>query len=157
MNKLQEIEHIIRDYSAITFANSKLDSIKNLQCQNYHSYMRDCFSGEDNPSIEQCEQNAFLQFINDYKKLCEIYAGWIANGKVFILDKFYKVVLFLYKRDEVAHSSVVHYNPLNVDLIEMSCPNDVFFTELYNGRFDVSQNESQTIKECNALIYNNIL
>ena len=151
MKGLDQIEFTLKNYSAITFAETKLQAEKDAPNRDYYTYMRNCYSGKDNPTIEECEQNAFLQFINEYKKCCEIYAGWVSNGKVFILDKRDKLVLFLYKKDDVAHSSIVHYNPLNVDLIEQSCPNNHFFKEFESGRYDMSTNEDLIIKECAEL------
>lgn len=151
MKGLEQIEFTLKNYSAITFAETKLQAEKDAPNRDYYTYMRNCYSGKDNPTIEECEQNAFIQFLNEYKKCCEIYAGWLINGKVFILDKRDKLVLFLYKKDDIAHSSVVHYNPLNVDLIELSCPNNHFFKEFENGRYDMSTNENLIIKECAEL------
>jgi hypothetical protein len=152
MKGLEQIEFTLKNYSAISFAETKLQAEKDAPNRDYYTYMRNCYSGKDNPTIEECEQNAFSQFINEYKKCCDIYAGWIDNGKVFILDKRDMVVLFLYKKNDVAHSSVVHYNPLNVDLVEQSCPNNHFFKEFENGRYDMSTKEDLLIKECDELV-----
>lgn len=151
MNGLDQIVFTLKNYSALSFAETKLAAIKEnckKRNENYHSYMSDLFSG----NIEECEQLAIIQYINEYKKCCEIYAGWIANGKVFILDRRDKLVLFLYKKDKTTHSAVVHYNPLNVDLIEYSCPNFQFFKDFEAGRYDVSVNEDLIIKECAELL-----
>lgn len=151
MKGLEKIEFTLKNYSAITFAETKLQAERDNQNRDYYTYMRNRYSGKDNPTIEECEQNAFIQFVNEYKKCCEIYSGWVSNGKVFILDRRDKLVLFLYKKDDVAHSSVVHYNPLNVDLIEQSCSNNHFWREFENGRYDISGNEDLIIKECDEL------
>jgi len=151
MKGLDQIIFTLKSYSAITFAESKLQAERDTPNRDYPAYMRNTYSGKDCPTILECEENAFIQFINEYKKCCEIYAGWLKNGKVFILDRRDKLVLFLYKRDDVSHSSVVHYNPLNVDLVEQSCPNNHFFKEFENGRYDMSNNEDLIIKECAEL------
>lgn len=152
MNGLNQIISTITNYSAITFAENKLKILKHDNNINYYTYMRDCFSGEEYPTIEKCEQNALIQFINEYSKCCELYTGWMNNGRVFILDRRDKVVLFLYKKDDTTHSSVVHYNPLDIDLIEQSCSNDHFFKGVETGRFDISKDEDHIIKECDRLV-----
>lgn len=151
MKGLDQIVFTITNYSAITFAETKLKCERDDNHKDYYAHMRSCYSGEENPTIEKCEQNALLQFIREYSKCCEVYAGWVANGKVFILDRRDNVVLFLYKKDDISHSALVHYNPLNIDLIEQSCPNNHFFKEVEAGRYDISINETLIIKECDQL------
>lgn len=149
MTELKRIIKTLRDYTAFSFAETKLD---NLRCEeNYQEMMKQYYSGKDNPTIEECEENAIRTFVSEYAKMCEIYAGWLKNGKVFILDKRDKFILALYKVDDIAHSAIANYNPLNVDCIEQSVSNNQFFKELEN-RFEISADEEMLIKECDELV-----
>lgn len=155
MKGLETIISAITEYSAIGFAETKLKSIADgcrKRNEDYYSYMRDVFTAKDDPAIQECEEHAFLQYLDEYKKCCELYAGFIRNGKVFILDLVEKVVFFLYRVDEYSHKSVVHYNPLKLDLIERSFPNRRFIRELERGTHDLSKDESFLIKKCDELV-----
>jgi hypothetical protein len=151
MKQLNQIIKTLRNYTAFSFAKNKLDILR--RDKNYQEMMKQCYSGKDNPTIEECEENAIRTFIYEYAKMCEIYAGWLKNGKVFILDKRDRFILALYKVDDIAHKAITHYNPLNVDCIEHSISNKHFFEQL-NIRFDISTNEELLIKECDFLINN---
>ena len=111
------------------------------------------YDGEaiEGADIKECEENAIRTFVSEYSKMCEIYSGWLKNGKVFILDKRDKFILALYKVDDISHSAIVNYNPLNVDCIEQSVSNNQFFKELEN-RFEISADEEMLIKECDELV-----
>ena len=149
MKQLNRIIKTLRDYTAFSFAETKLDNLRREE--NYQEMMKQCYSGKDNPTIEECEENALRTFVYEYAKMCEIYAGWLKNGKVFILDKRDKFILALYKVDDIAHLAISHYNPLNVDCIEQSVSNNHFFKELEN-RFEISADEEMLIKECDELV-----
>lgn len=146
---MNEIIEILKTHTAFSFAESKLNNIKKQEY--YTSIMRDSYSGKDNPSIEECEENAVRSFIDDYIKMCEIYSGFIENGKLFILDKRDKFVLALYSNDGKSNKSITHYNPINVNCIEQSIPTSNFFLELGN-RYEISKDEESLIKECDILI-----
>ena len=152
MKGLEQIEFTLKNYTAITFAETKLQAERDAPNRDYYTYMRNCYSGIDNPTIEECEENAKRQFIAEYGKCCEVYAGFLKNGKVFILSRKEKFVLFLYKKDNDRHSAVTHYNPINYDCFEWSMSNKRFFEGLENGEFDLSANENDIIKECDLLI-----
>jgi len=152
MKGLEQIEFTLKNYSAITFAETKLKAEKDAPNRDYYTYMRNCYSGKDNPTIEECEENAMRQFIAEYGKCCEIYAGWLKNGKIFILSRKEKFVLFLYKKDDNSHSAVTHYNPLNVDCFEWGMSNKYFFEGLEKYEYDLSIDEQLMIKECDELI-----
>ena len=149
MTDLKRIIKTLRDYTAFSFAENKLDNLR--RDENYQEMMKQCYSGKDNPTIEECEENAIRTFVSEYAKMCEIYTGWLKNGKVFILDKRDKFILALYKVDDITHSAIANYNPLNVDCIEQSVANNQFFKELEN-RFEISTDEEMLIKECDLLI-----
>lgn len=149
MTELKRIIKTLRDYTAFSFAETKLDNLRREE--NYQEMMKQCYSGKDSPTIEECEENAIRTFVFEYAKMCEIYAGWLKNGKVFILDKRDKFILALYKVDDIAHSAIANYNPLNVDCIEQSVSNNQFFKELEN-RFEISADEETLIKECDELV-----
>ena len=143
MTGLKKIIKTLRDYTAFSFAENKLDNLR--RDVNYQEMMKQCYSGKDNPTIEECEENAIRTFIYEYSKMCEVYAGWLKNGKVFILDKRDRFILAVYKVDDTSHLAITHYNPLNVDCIEQSVSNNQFFKELEN-RFEISANEEMLIK-----------
>lgn len=149
MTELTRIIKILREETAFSFADKKLYNLK--RNENYEEIMRDCYSGKENPTIQECEENAFTTFVFEYAKMCEIYTGWVKNGKVFILDKRDNFVLALYKVDDIAHKAITNYNPLNVDCIEQAISNKQFFKEL-ESRFEISTDEETLIKECNLLI-----
>lgn len=149
MTELKRIIKTLRDYTAFSFAENKLDNLR--RDENYQEMMKQCYSGNDNLTIKECEENAIRTFVSEYAKMCEIYAGWLKNGKVFILDKRDKFILALYKVDDIAHLAITNYNPLNVDCIEQSVSNNQFFKELEN-RFEISVDEEMLIKECDLLI-----
>lgn len=149
MTELKRIIKTLRDFTAFSFAENKLDNLR--RDENYQEMMKQCYSGKDNPTIEECEENALRTFISEYSKMCEIYAGWLKNGKVFILDKRDKFILALYKVDDIAHKAISHYNPLNIDCIEQSTSNNQFFKEL-EIRFEISADEEMLIKECDELV-----
>lgn len=149
MTELKRITKTLRDYTAFSFAENKLDNLRHDE--NYQEMMKQCYSGKNNPTIKECEENAIRTFISEYAKMCEIYAGWLKNGKVFILDKRDRFVLALYKVDDISHSAIANYNPLNVDCIEQSVSNNQFFKEL-ETRFEISENEEMLIKECDELV-----
>lgn len=149
MTELKRIIKTLRDYTAFSFAENKLDNLRREE--NYQEMMKQCYSGNDNPTIKECEENAIRTFVSEYSKMCEIYLGWLKNGKVFILDKRDKFILALYKVDDISHSAIANYNPLNVDCIEQSVSNNQFFKELEN-RFEISADEEMLIKECDELV-----
>lgn len=151
-NGIDQVFETIRKYSAGGFAELKLSQIKEKQKDGYFDYMKDVFSGKDNPTIEECELNAYFQFLNEYKKCVEIYTGWHSIGRVFILDTKDCIVLALYKLEDSSHKAYVHYNPLNVDLIEWSFLNEKFFDLVSLGRFELSCEEEGMIKQCDELI-----
>lgn len=152
MKGIHDISFTLKEYSAIDFAQIKIDAIRRVNKLNYYQVMKDLFSGKEDPTLEECEQNAFRQYLNEYKNCCEVYLGWMDNGRVFILDKGEKLVLALYKKDEFGHSAIVHYNPLKVDLIEKSIPIKTFQKGFESGRYDLSTNEDWIVKECDNLI-----
>jgi hypothetical protein len=149
MTELKRIIKTLRDYTAFSFAENKLDNLRREE--NYQEIMKQCYSGNDNPTIKECEENAIRTFVSEYSKMCEIYAGWLKNGKVFILDKRDKFILALYKVDDISHSAIANYNPLNIDCIEQSVSNNQFFKEL-ESRFEISTDEEILIKECDELV-----
>jgi len=149
MKELNRIIKVLTEESAISFAEKKLKKLR--EEINYQEILKQCYSGKDNPTIDECIENAIATFISEYKKMCEIYSGWLKNGKVFILDKRDKFVLALYKVDDIAHKAISHYNPSNVDCIEQSVSNNQFFKELEN-RFEISTDEELLIKECDELL-----
>ena len=149
MKQLNQIIKTLSKETAFSFAENKLEILKSQK--DYGETMKQCYSGKDNPTIQECEENALRTFISEYAKMCEIYAGWIKNGKVFILDKRDRFVLALYKVDDIAHKAISHYNPLNIDCIEQSTSNKHFFEQL-NIRFDISTDEELLIKECDELV-----
>jgi hypothetical protein len=154
MKQLNQIIKTLREETAFSFAEKKLEILR-IQ-KDYEETMKQCYSGIDNPTIEECEENALRTFISEYAKMCEIYAGWLKNGKVFILDKRDHFILALYEVDDIVHKAIAHYNPLNVDCIEQSTSNKHFFKQL-NIRFDISTNEELLIEECDLLIKNSIV
>jgi len=149
MNGLNKIIETLKKETAFSFAETKLDNLRREE--NYQEMMKQCYSGNDNPTIKECEENAIRTFVSEYAKMCEIYAGWLKNGKVFILDKRDKFILALYKVDDIAQLAITHYNPLNVDCIEQSVSNNQFFKEL-EVRFEISTDEKLLIKECDELV-----
>jgi hypothetical protein len=149
MKQLNQIIKTLKEETAFSFAEKKLEKLKSQK--DYSEMMKQCYSGKDNPTIEECEENALRTFISEYAKMCEIYSGWLKNGKVFILDKRDKFILALYKVDDIAHKAISHYNPLNVDCIEQSTSNNHFFKEL-EIRFEISADEEMLIKECDELV-----
>jgi hypothetical protein len=149
MKQLNQIIKTLREETAFSFAEKKLEILRGQK--DYEETMKKCYSGKDNPTIEECEENAIRTFVSEYAKMCEIYSGWIKNGKVFILDKRDRFVLALYKVDDIAHKAISHYNPLNIDCIEQSTSNKHFFEQL-NIRFDISADEEMLIKECDELV-----
>ena len=149
MKQLNQIIKTLREETAFSFAENKLETLRSQK--DYSEMMKQCYSGKDNPTIEECEETALRTFISEYAKMCEIYSGWIKNGKVFILDKRDRFVLALYKVDDIAHKAIAHYNPLNVDCIEQSTSNNHFFKEL-EIRFEISADEKMLIKECDELV-----
>ena len=154
MKQLNQIIKTLKEETAFSFAEKKLEILRSQK--DYSEMMKQCYSGKDNPTIEECEENAIRTFISEYQKMCEIYAGWLKNGKVFILDKRDHFILALYKVDDIAHKAISQYNPMNVDCIEQSISNKHFFEQL-NIRFDISTNEELLIKECDLLIKNSIV
>jgi len=149
MKQLNQIIKTLREETAFSFAEKKLEILRSQK--DYGGTMKQCYSGKDNPTIQECEENAIRTFVSEYAKMCEIYAGWIKNGKVFILDKRDRFVLALYKVDDIAHKAISHYNPLNIDCIEQSTSNNQFFKEL-EIRFEISADEEMLIKECDELV-----
>jgi len=149
MTELKRIIKTLKEETAFSFAEKKLKILKGQK--DYSEMMKQCYSGKDNPKIEECEENAIRTFVSEYAKMCEIYAGWLKNGKVFILDKRDKLILALYKVDDISHSAIANYNPFNVDCIEQSVSNNQFFKEL-ESRFEISADEEMLIKECDELV-----
>ncbi len=149
MKQLNQIIKTLREETAFSFAEKKLEILRSKK--DYEETMKQYYSGKDNPTIEECEENALRTFISEYAKMCEIYSGWLKNGKVFILDKRDKFILALYKVDDIAHKAITHYNPLNVDCVEQSTSNNQFFKEL-EIRFEISADEELLIKECDELV-----
>jgi hypothetical protein len=127
---MKNITNVLAEYSAIQFANKKMGSIEvGKTDQEYEEYMRDVFGGSDS-TIIQCMQNAYCQFLNEYKTMCEMYHGWIVLGKVYILSKKDKVILCLFSVDEVAAKCLVEYNPYDVDLFEISVSKNHLFQNM---------------------------
>jgi hypothetical protein len=149
MKQLNQIIKTLREETAFSFSENKLEILRSKK--DYREIMKQYYSGKDNPTIQECEENALRTFISEYAKMCEIYAGWIKNGKVFILDKRDHFILALYKVDDITHKAISHYNPLNIDCIEQSTSNKHFFEQL-NIRFDISTDEELLIKECDELV-----
>jgi len=154
MKQLNQIIETLKEHTAISYADEKLQNLRRQE--DYQEIMKQCYSGKDNPTIDECWENATVAFVSEYQKMSEIYAGWLKNGKVFILDKRDRFVLALYKVDDIAHKAITHYNPMNVDCIEQSISNKHFFEQL-NVRFDISTNEELLIEECDLLIKNSIV
>ena len=150
--QLEIIRDILKNYTAFSFAEKKLQAERDSPNRDYFTYMRNSYSGKDNPTIEECEENAKRQFISEYSKCCQLLTGWQFNGSVFILDRRNKFVLFLYHKDNSAHKAVTHYNPLEYDCYEWGMSNERFFEGLKKGEFDLSTNENELIKECDVLI-----
>jgi hypothetical protein len=153
--QLQIIKDVLTNYTAFSFADEKLSAVKkgvSKRNENYYEYMSQVFSGAENPTIDECEETAKREFIAEYGKCCDLYSYWQKNGKLFILDRKNKFVLFLYKKDEERHIAVTHYNPLNYDCFEWGMSNKEFFEGLENGDFDLSADENDIIKECDLLI-----
>lgn len=153
MKQLNQIIKTLREETAFSFAEKKLEILRSQK--DYEETMKQCYSGKDNPTIEECVQNAIRTFVSEYQKMCEIYSGWLKNGSVFILDKRDRFVLALYKVDDIAHTAIAHYNPMNVDCIEQSTSNKHFFEQL-NARFDISTDENLLIEECDELVKNTV-
>lgn len=149
---LETIYSAIKNHTALSFAELKLKAQKDAHNMDYYTFMRDVYSGKDNPTIEECEQNSLMQFINEYLTCCKIYSGWVKCGKIFILDRRERLIMALYENDGTNHKSIVHYNPLGVDLIEISINNRYFFEDVDEGVYELSRDPEGLIKELDKQI-----
>ncbi len=173
---LTRIKEIISTQTAVQYANSRLNheaencylttmnastgEIKETE-STYYEYMRQTWHWEENPPINACIENSMISKLNEYAEMVNIYAGWIKNGKLFVLNKKEKFVSFLYevKKDgysldakPISANLYTHYNPLNVDCIEESVNHSHLFDGIMSDTYVISVYEDEMIKVCDLLI-----
>lgn len=181
MDTLKYIIDTITKYTAIQYAEMMLDRerIANNKLHTFNvktgshkeqevpyiEYMKGTWGYSGSDSIDECIWRSRVSKLNEYAKFISLYTGFIENGKVFVLNKKEKFVSFLcsvenrgqlqtlgmQKRTAVLFT---HYNPLNVDCIEECVDKQYLFNGLETNDYEMSQNESWIISECDKLIKN---
>lgn len=147
------------------YVNESLNEIKERYLQYpevYYDFMRDMFSGKDNPTIEECEANAKRQFAKNHQQYVNMLLGFKENGELFYLDRKEKVVYFMFNKRKgitagryLGLQAFVHYNPTNVDVIELAINDEAFFEGIENRRYNVSTDDGRLIEELHLLIEKN--
>lgn len=167
-NLLQYFKEVIEGQSAIEFAEDMLESEKQASILTqlntstgkitekqvpYEEYMKQSW-GTEGDTLEKCIERSKISKLNDYAEIVNYYAGFLENGKVFVLNKKEKYVCFLYAVDKEENESYlyVHYNPLNVDIMSEIVDSDYLFKDIGLDMFDISTDENRMIDECNKLI-----
>ncbi len=170
---LEAIKTIISTYSADEYAqqciekekaSSILSTINTATNQivdievSYYEYMKQTWSGKDNPTLEECIQASYSSKLEYYAQAVLMYVGFLKNGKVFVLDKEDKVIYFIYKKEQPHGTALswtnlfIHYDPLGKDIIEESVQTERLFSEHEKGRYDFSCDQKRLINELDELI-----
>ncbi len=145
---------------SLTTMNAASGEVKNTKPE-YYEYMRQTWHWEKNPTLEACIDNSITSKMLEYAEMVKLYAGWIKNGRLFVLNKKGKYVSFLYevKREfafldskPISAMLYTHYNPLNVDCIEESVKHEYLFDGIMSDTYDISVYEEEMIKACDLLI-----
>ena len=171
-NTLQFLEEILTKRTAMQYADELFQKEKEERTVTvmdkygaieqkivpYEEFMWNVWGGKKNDTIAKQVQASMCSKINRYAKAAEIFAGFYDNGGVFVLDKREKVVYLLYEKHDLKQAEgtgvtlYVHYNPMEVDVIEVCSPSDFVFNDFKKERYDFSQDEDLIIKECDKLI-----
>lgn len=175
MTELQRIETIITNYTATEYADMMIqrekenfsltvldtntNTIKQVDCD-YYEYMRQMWHWEENPPLEKCIENSYISKLQDYAELTSTYAGFIKNGRLFVLNKKEKFVSFLYNttKDSARLSAKpknielkTNYNPNKVDCISETLKASYFDKLIQNGDFIVSKDGKELNELCDKL------
>lgn len=92
--------------------------------------------------------------MDKYKEHLVVYAGFIENGKVFVLNKKHKILFFLAGSENGNARLIPNYNPLNVDIIEASYQIDQILGNSSEDVWVVSKNEEELIITLDKIIKN---
>jgi len=147
MRAMDLIKYTLAIENAESYSIKKMvETLKNMNATQFID-----FFGFENSSLEECEINALKQFREEFYKMEKILEGFFNNGQMYILHKRDLFVIAIYEINEKSYKGIVHYNPLNVDCIEISIPRNQFENQ-FEKMLDVSNNENLIIEECNELI-----
>lgn len=139
---LHRILKVLTDYTAGRWAEIKMQGIAK-HCSKIKRHVNDYLleNYTTDGLLVNAIKNANAEFINEYGEMCAVYSGFIKAGSTFAIDRRDKVVYFLSQWDKENAKCHIHYNPLDVDVIEMGTNGERFFSEYESGRFDISNSD----------------
>lgn len=145
MATLQDIQHFLSSQSAERFADIIADQMNTIDL--YAGY-----SKNDSEDYDIVLDRLRASCYRRYSMHCEVMAGFIECGKVFVLNRNDKIVFFLAGNKDGIAWLIPHYNPLNVDCIEQRTSVDHIFKNEANGIWDFSKDENKVIAELDNIL-----
>jgi hypothetical protein len=145
MGVLQDIEKFLSTQSAQRFTDIIVSEISEEDL--YAGYSK----SNDEPKeivIDRLRTSCFRR----YATHCEVLAGFIECGKVFVINRADKIVFILAGNKGGMAWLIPHYNPLNVDCIEQRTSVDHIFKNTGSDLWGFSKDEDKIIAELDALL-----
>lgn len=178
MNKIQQIEKILNDYTTFSYAYMLLEQEKNQikhhvtifdgnssyeEEVSYEDYMRINWGCKNDDILFDCRERSRMSKMNEYRDLLDKYCGWVKHGRIYVLNKKEMFVSFLF--GEVPETNLLdnmsglgkrlqlctHYNPLKVDCIEQTVKPTIVHD---SKKYKLSTIEKELVEECEKLISN---
>jgi hypothetical protein len=145
MGVLQDIEKFLSTQSAERFTEI---IVSEMGAEDLYA----AYSKNDDEPHDIVVDRLRASCLRRYAMHCEVIAGFIECGKVFVINRADKIVFILAGNKDGIAWLIPHYNPLNVDCVEQRTSVDHIFKNTGSGIWDFSKDEDKLISELDAML-----